>query len=56
LKLTTKMPVGLLCVLSIDILMIRGSSVLNALLVLEGKFGAKKTRNRPRRTWIDDTE
>jgi len=33
----------------------RGSSDgFNALLVLEGKFDGKRTRGRPRRTWIDD--
>jgi len=33
---------------------LRGSSGVNALLVLEGKFDGKRTRGRPRRTWIDD--
>ena len=34
----------------------RGSSGLNALLVLEGKFEGKKTRGRPRRSWTDDRD
>ena len=34
--------------------MLCGSSGFNALLVLEGKFDGKRTRGRPRRTWIDD--
>ena len=33
---------------------IRGSSGLNVLLVLGGKFGEKKTRGRSERSWTDD--
>jgi len=33
---------------------LRGSSGFNASLIPEEKFDGKRTRGRPRRTWIDD--
>jgi len=32
----------------------RGSSGINALLILEGKISGVKARGRPRRAWTDD--
>ena len=33
---------------------LRGSSGLNALLIMEGKISGVKARERPRRAWTDD--
>jgi len=33
---------------------LRGSSGLNALLIMEGKISGVKARGRPRRAWTDD--
>ena len=33
---------------------LRGSSGMVALLMLEGKLDGKRPRGRPRRTWLDD--
>ena len=33
---------------------LRGSSEINAALILEGKINGAKTRGRPRWNWIDD--
>ena len=33
---------------------LRGSSGMAALLMLEGKLDGKRPRGRPRRTWMDD--